>query len=268
MSANSSSPRVQSVSRATAILVAVAASPRGLTAREISESLGLNRPTAYHLLRTLTDEAFLMRGSDRRYRLGLRVGTLAEGFARQLAPDESLTPYVRLLAERTSETTYLTVRRGVDVILLTFSVARHTIQARAPVHGLLEDIHARSSGKVSLAFAPPWALDEYFETHELRKLSPTTITTRRELDNELERIRKNGFAVSREEQEVGVCTMAAPIDRGASPFVLALSAPTERFDANFDTYLADLLDVAGLASSSVAAAIANGAVGGSVAAPG
>jgi IclR family acetate operon transcriptional repressor len=241
-----------------AILVAVAASPRGLTAREISERLGLNRPTAYHLLRTLNDEAFLMRGSDRRYRLGLRVGTLAEGFARQLVPDESLTPYVRLLAERTGETTYLTVRRGVDVILLTFAVARHTIQARAPVLGLLDDIHARSSGKVSLAFAPPSALDEYFETHELRGLTQTTITQRAKLEQELERIREQGYAVSREEAEAGVCTMAAPIDHGASPFVLALSAPTERFDASFDAYLTALREVAEMASSSMAAA-GNGA---------
>jgi DNA-binding IclR family transcriptional regulator len=240
------------------ILVAVAASPRGLTAREISERLGINRPTAYHLLRTLNDEAFLMRGSDRRYRLGLRVGTLAEGFARQLAPDESLTPFVRLLAERTRETTYLTVRRGVDVILLTYSVARHTIQARAPVLGLLEDIHARSSGKVSLAFASPGALEEYFETHELRRLTPTTITDRAALERELEQIRRQGYAIVREEQEVGVCTMAAPIDRGASPFVLALSAPTERFDANFDAYLTALFEVAEAASSSVAGAAGNG----------
>jgi IclR family transcriptional regulator, acetate operon repressor len=240
------------------ILVAVAASPRGLTAREISERLGINRPTAYHLLRTLHDEAFLMRGGDRRYRLGLRVGTLAEGFARQLAPDESLTPYVRLLAERTSEMTYLTVRRGVEVILLTFSVARHTIQARAPVLGLLEDIHARSSGKVSLAFAPTEVVDEYLETHELRRLTSTTITDRAAFERELERIRQRGYADSREEQEAGVCTMAAPIDRGASPFVLALSAPTDRFDANYDAYLKALLEVAEAASSSVAAAAVDG----------
>jgi DNA-binding IclR family transcriptional regulator len=239
------------------ILVAVAASPHGLTAREISERLELNRPTAYHLLRTLHDEAFLTRGSDRRYRLGLRVSTLAEGFARQLAPDESLTPYVRLLADRTSETTYLTVRRGVDVIMLTFSVARHTIQARAPVVGLIHDIHARSSGKVSLAFAPPAVLEEYFESHELRPLTPATIIDRASLERELERIRETGYSVSREESEAGVSTMAAPIDRGASPFVLALSAPTERFDANLDAYLAALLEVAEMASSSAAAA-ANG----------
>jgi IclR family transcriptional regulator, acetate operon repressor len=256
MSTAPASPRVQSVSRAMGILVAVAASPRGLTAREISERLGLNRPTAYHLLRTLNDEAFLMRGADRRYRLGLRVGTLAEGFARQLAPDESLTPFVRLLAERTGEMTYLTVRRGVDVILLTFSVARHTIAARAPVLGLLEDIHARSSGKVSLAFAPPEVLQEYLESHELRRLTPSTITDRTTLERELDGIRKAGYAISREEHEGGVCTMAAPIDHGASPFVLALSAPTERFDANLDSYLAALLEVADTASSSGAAAVA------------
>jgi DNA-binding IclR family transcriptional regulator len=236
-----------------AILVAVATSPRGLTAREISERLGLNRPTAYHLLRTLHDEAFLMRGSDRRYRLGLRVGTLAEGFARQLVPDESLTPYVRLLAEKTSETTYLTVRRGVEVVLLTFSIARHTIQARAPVLGLLDDIHTRSSGKVSLAYAPPGVLAEYFDTHVLRRLNANTITDRKALEREFEQIRAQGYAISREEQEIGVCTMAAPIDQGASPFVLALSAPTDRFDANFDEYLVALLEVTEMASSAATA---------------
>jgi IclR family acetate operon transcriptional repressor len=67
-----------------------------------------------------------------------------------------------------------------------------------------------------------------------------------------------GYGLSREEQEAGVSTMAAPIDRGASPFVLALSAPTDRFEANFDAYLAALLEVAQLASSSVAAAAENG----------
>jgi DNA-binding IclR family transcriptional regulator len=247
-------PRVQSVSRAMGILVAVATSPRGLTAREISERLGLNRPTAYHLLRTLHDEAFLMRGSDRRYRLGLRVGTLAEGFARQLVPDESLAPYVRLLAEKTSEMTYLTVRHGVEVVLLTFSVARHTIQARAPVLGLLDDIHARSSGKVSLAYAPPDVLAEYFDTHVLRRLNENTITDRKALEREFEQIRRQGYAISREEQEYGVCTMAAPIDRGTSPFVLALSAPTDRFDANLDDYLGALLEVSEVASSAATAA--------------
>jgi IclR family transcriptional regulator, acetate operon repressor len=247
-------PRVQSVSRAMGILVAVAASPRGLTAREISERLGLNRPTAYHLLRTLHDEAFLMRGSDRRYRLGLRVGTLAEGFARQLVPDESLTPYVRLLAEKTSETTYLTVRRGVEIVLLTFSVAQHTIQARAPVLGLLDDIHSRSSGKVSLAYAPPDVLAEYFETHVLRRMTANTITDRKTLEREFAQVREQGYAISREESEIGVCTMAAPIDKGASPFVLALSAPTDRFDENLDDYLAALLEVTEMASSSATAA--------------
>ena len=240
------------------MLVAVAASPSGLTAREITERLGLNRPTAYHLLRTLHDEEFLVRGSDRRYRLGLRVGTLAEGFSRQLAPDESLTRYVRMLADKTREMTYLTVRRGYEVILVTYAAARHTIQARTPVLGLLDEIHTRSSGKVSLAFASPEALAEYFETHELHRLSPKTITDRREFERELERIREDGYAVSREEQEIGVSTMAAPIDGGASPYVLALSAPTERFEADFDAYLAALLEVAQLASSSLAAGPGNG----------
>jgi IclR family transcriptional regulator, acetate operon repressor len=247
-------PRVQSVSRAMAILVAVATSPHGLTAKEISERLGLNRPTTYHLLRTLQDDAFLVRGTDRRHRLGLRVGTLVEGFARQLAPDESLTPYVRLLAERTGEGSYLTVRRGTDVILLTAAAARHVVQAAAPVLGRLDDLHARASGKVSLAWARPETLAEYLRTTRLTPCTPNTITDPEALASELERIRAQGYAVSDEERELGVCTMAAPIDAGASPFVLAFSAPRARFHANFARYREMLLEVAAAASSDAAEA--------------
>src|SRR3954469_16757906 len=168
-------PRVQSVSRATAILTAVAASPKGLTAKEISEQLRLNLPTTYHLLRTLSDDAFLTRGTGRRYRLGLRVGTLAEGFARHLAPDERLVAAVDGLAEETGELSYLTVRRGEDVVLLTAAASRHAVRTAMPALGRLPDPHARATGKVALAWAPPEVLGAFLRV-PLRRCTENTIT--------------------------------------------------------------------------------------------
>ena len=243
--------RVQAVTRAMAILVAVATSEYGLTARELQVRLGLQRQTTYLLLRTLIDDAFLVRGADGRHRLGLRVGTLSEAFTRQLVPDESVAPYVRRLAERTGETAFLTVRRGVQVILLAYwtSTSSHELQAGLPTLGLLEGIHARASGRVSLAWAPAEVREEFFAGGRLRRFTRATLTARSAFEAELVGIRQRGYAVCREELAVGVSTMAAPIDAGVSPFVLSLAAPTQRFDEHFDAYLAALLEVANVASS-------------------
>jgi DNA-binding IclR family transcriptional regulator len=242
-------PRVQSVSRAGSILVAVAASPRGLTAREISERLHLNLPTTYHLLRTLSDDAFLARGPDRRYRLGLRVGTLAEGFARHLAPDPRLVAAVDELAELTGELAYLTVRRGDDVVLLTAAASTHAVRTAMPALGRLPDPHARATGKVALAYAPPEVLAAFLRG-PLRRCTEHTITDPAELERELEEVRRRGYATNVEELSAGACAMATPLDEGASPFALALSAPRDRYEEHFDRYLDALRRTAAAFSSS------------------
>src|SRR3954452_18711340 len=108
-------PRVQSVARAAAILRVVATSEKGVTAPEIARAVGLSRPTAYHLLHTLRDEGLLLRGGHREYRLGFAVGTLAQAFARQLAPPELLLPFLRALAALTGETAYICMLSNAGV---------------------------------------------------------------------------------------------------------------------------------------------------------
>lgn len=243
------SPPIQSVSRALAILTVVALSPTGLTAKEISETLKISRPTLYHLLRTLMYDAFLTRGADRRYRLGMRIGTLAESFSRQLAPDDEIVGLVRKLAEETGEAAYVVTRRGLELVLLAATQGAHAVSIKLPPLGLLPDAHARASGKVALAFAPPEIRKEYVRTHNLDRLTPHTKIDPDELDREFELVRQRGYALNLEELAPDLCAIAAPVDGGASPFVLSLSAPRERFDKNFDAFKDTLLSVARGAST-------------------
>jgi DNA-binding IclR family transcriptional regulator len=242
------SGRVQSVERAMAILTAVATSPTGLTASEISERLHLNKPTTYHLLRTLQRGAYLFRGGDHRYRLDFRIGTLAEGFERQLSFEESLAEYVRRLADTTEEQAHLAVRRGSTLVLLKTVPGRHAIQAAPQFAGVLADIHSRASGKVAMAWAPDDIRETFVKTYPLRRLTPTTITKRSALHEELERVVRDGYAMSNEECDPGIVSIAAPIDRGLSPFILGLSAPRTRTDAHLDRYLTALLGTVEAAS--------------------
>lgn len=70
-----------------------------------------------------------------------------------------------------------------------------------------------------------------------------TITTRTDLLERLEQIRRDGYATDEEESSEGVCRVGAPVAGSASPVAVAPSAPRDRFLAHRDEYIAAALDV-------------------------
>jgi IclR family acetate operon transcriptional repressor len=241
-------PRVQSVARAAAILVAVGESESGLTTREISERVEINRQTAYHLIHTLTGAGLLTRNERSRYVLGLRVGTLAEGFRRHLAPPERLAAYVRRIASETGETAYAAGWVEGEIVTLSVVRGQNAVQASAVPQGLAADGHARASGKLLLAYAGPDVRNDYFDHHPLTQRTPYTITSRDRLEGELEEIRRVGYATDREEFSLGLCCLAVPLDGGGSPYAFGVSAPAERFTTSFNAYLDTMVRSADLAT--------------------
>ena len=231
-------PRVQSAARAVEILVAVSQSENGLTTREISERLQIGRQAVYHLLHTLVGTGVLTRDDRNRYLLGLRVGTLTEGFSRQLAPSEHLAPMVRALAQETGETAYAAGWWSGEIMTLAVARGTNPVQAAEVPQGYVGDAHTRASGKLLLAFASPSAREAYLDAHPLRQTAPRALTSRQSLEAELDHIRAQGHAVDDEEFAPGLCCIAVPFDAGHSPFVLALSAPRERFAQEHERYLA------------------------------
>jgi len=226
-------PRVQSAARATEILLAVAESATGLTTKEISDLLGIERQAVYHLLHTLVGSGVLTRDDRNRYLLGLRVGTLAESFKRQLPNPEHLAPVVQALAEETGETAYASGWWAGEIMTLVVARGTNAVQAAEVPQGYVGNAHARASGKLLLAHAHPDALAAYLEVHPIDHGS----RSRREFDQELAQIRERGFASDEEEFAAGLCCLSVPFDDGRSPFVLTLSAPIERFRAGHDRYL-------------------------------
>jgi DNA-binding IclR family transcriptional regulator len=179
----------------------------------------------------------------------MRVGTLAESFNRQLAPDEALQASVRRVVDLTGEAAYLVARQGTDVVLLTAVSARHAVSVTLPPLGVLSHAHARASGKVALAFAPEHVRSEYLRTHDFTPLTPNTTVDPEQIQSEWAQVRREGFAMNIEELAIGMCAIAAPLDGGMSPFAISMSAPRDRFDANRDRYLRAVLQVSNEASS-------------------
>lgn len=230
-------PRVQSVARAVAILVAVAESAEGMRAMEIAAALGLGRQATYHLLHTLVGSGMLARNQQGRYVLGLQTALLAEAFVRQSAPPEQLAPLVRRIALETGETAYAVGWRAGEIVNLIAVPGSNPIQAMSVPQGYSRHAHARATGKLLLALAGDEIRERYLDGHALEPRTPRTLVSRAALDAEFARIRRDRYATDREEFAPGLCCLAVPVGGPAAGFAVGLSAPVERFVMRFDDYL-------------------------------
>jgi IclR family transcriptional regulator, acetate operon repressor len=237
-------PRVQSVDRAMRILFAVAQSKDGLKAAEVVAATGLPRQACYHILHTLVASGALTRSGPGRYVLGLRIGSLIEGFKRQLAPPEYLAPVVRRIAEETGETAYASGWWDGEIVTLVTARGTNSVQAMEVTHGTYFDAHARASGKLLLAYSTEQVRTDYLSTHRLTPRTKNTITTLPKLYEAFAGVREMGHATDLEEFSLGLCCLAVGIGGGTQPFALTMSAPTERFRERFESYLATMKRIA------------------------
>lgn len=231
-------------------MMAVAQSDTGLTTKQIGQQVGISRQAVYHLLHTLMETGMLARGNDNKIILGLKVGTLASGFERQISPGEQLAPLVRELAARTDETSYAAGWHQGQITVHTVARGTNPIQAAETPKGFTGLAHARASGKMLLAVMTEADRDSYLAVHKLEPATPHTITDRATLELELRNVRDRGYAMDREEFAEGVCCIAVPLDRGRTPYVLSMSAPQARFEQHLKRNLGVLRDLAGRTSTS------------------
>jgi DNA-binding IclR family transcriptional regulator len=237
-------PRIQSAVRTISILLAVANSPNGLKAKEIMERVGLSRQVTYHLIHTMHGTGIIRKNDSNRYVLGLAAVSIAEGFSRQLAPPEHLARRVRSIVAATGETAYAGGWVDGEIVALATARGESPVGAAQIPHGYSGYAHARAAGKLLLALVESAVREAYLAKHRLEARTSRTITDPEELMKEFERIRAHGYAVDNEEFHEGLQCLAVPVEGLGGRFALGISVPKQRFEKNFDRYLAALLNVA------------------------
>jgi DNA-binding IclR family transcriptional regulator len=202
-------PGTQAVLRAVRLLKALGAAPTPPTLAQLVRTVGLNKTTAYRLLTALEAEGLVERGTSDGYRLGpelVALGSRALG-ARDLR--EAARGELIALAKQTRETAHLEVRVGAETLILDEVMGSHRV-GTTPSLGTRWPAHATSTGKVLLAALSDEGLDALLKW-PLQALTPRTITDRRALRRELQRVRDRGYATGIEELEPGFMAVAVPV---------------------------------------------------------
>ncbi len=218
-------PRAQtrSLQRGLAALEYVAQTGE-VSVSEVAAALGLPRPSAHILLRTLTDAGYLRQARRRgRYRPDLRVLQVARDVLARLAVRERAAPLLHELAQTTGLSVYLAVLARGEAMTVDRVVPKPRPAARADV-GVTNPAYASAMGKALLAHLPPAELDDYLGAVRLEPVTERTITSVPALRQELARVLAQGYAVSEGEHRAGVRSVAAPVFTHTGEAVAALCA--------------------------------------------
>jgi IclR family acetate operon transcriptional repressor len=224
---------VQSVDRALTLLDELTRAGGSLPLSELSSRVGLNISTCHHLLATLVKWGYVARLPGRRgYALGARVLHLGQAFMRQIDLPRRAQPHLDRINEATGETVHLAVLQSDSVVTLSKREARHAVRAETGAPGTEEAAHASATGKAMLAWLPDNEINRILKLHGMPRFTPATLTDQQLLIEELRHVRRNGYAMDREEFQPGVTCIGAVIRNHTGAVVGAISASTPSLRAD------------------------------------
>jgi IclR family acetate operon transcriptional repressor len=221
---------VQSLTRALALLEAIAHSHDGLALSELARTVGLPPSTAHRLLTTLQQARFVrfdpLGGV---WQVGVQAFITGNAFARTRDVVMMARPRMRLLMEESGETVNLYVAEEGEAVCLAQVECRQMMRAIARPGGRVK-MHCSGVGKAMLAALPDREVARILERHGLPRVTERTLTTPRALEADLEQVRARGFALDDEEHAIGLrCVAAAIRDEHGAPLAgLSVSGPTAR----------------------------------------
>jgi DNA-binding IclR family transcriptional regulator len=220
---------VQSVDRALTILEILArAGEAGLG--EIADELGVHKSTVSRTVAALAAHDLVEQPESRGpVRLGPGILRLAGATTARLDLVQEGRPVCRALAEETGETVNVAVMAGSTALYVDQALGPSTITSYNWV-GQHIPLHATSNGRVLLGALSP---DERRAAWgELTAFTEHTVTRPAELERLVEEARSQGYAVVRDELDIGLTAMAAPVHNAHGELVasISLSGPSFRLD--------------------------------------
>lgn len=200
------------------------AKTQGVT--EIANRLGYNKSTTHIILKTLTDENYLIFDlKTKKYSLGFKLLELAGRITYGRDLRDIAIPIMQELSETCEEDITLNIlvegRRVCTAMAESQSFVRHII----PV-GKALPLHCSAAGKVLLAYMEPEEANTVIQKYGLTKFTSKTITNKKILLSQLDLLRKKGFGESRNEYGKDAAALAFPIFNGKNELVAALSIQT------------------------------------------
>ena len=232
---------IQSVARALTLLETITEMGGETTLSRLASRTGLNISTCHHLLATLAQHGFVSKAPGRRgYALGARILYLSHVCLQVDLPKRAQAALDHI-NQSTGETVHLAALQGDELVNVLKRESRHAVRVDAGTVGTSDAAHATATGKAMLAWLPEHEIRRILSTHGMTKFTANTIIDFDALIENLRLVRRNGYALDREEFRPGVVCVGAAIRDQSGAVVGSISASAPSMRAS-DDHLAHMRD--------------------------
>ncbi len=221
-----------SIERALVIINAFTITEPEFGVRDLARRLDLSPSTVGRIVSTLQKAGVLSQNPvNRKYRLGAKVLHWAWVFGETFNLDHVALPVMEELREATSETISLYIAQGSHRMCIAWLRSPHAMVYETPP-GEPMPLHCGAAGMVLLANLNETEREEALCPERLISYTENSVTDRTRIEQVLERIREQDYAISFGELVKGTVAIAAPVRnaRGEVIAVISVSGPAVRLD--------------------------------------
>ena len=218
-------PPDSGLDRAAAILGAFDAAHRELTLAALVARCGLPRSTTHRTADRMIRLGWLEKPGDR-YRIGNRLFEIASLAPIRLELREAALPFLQDLHAAAKTTVQLGVLEGTQVLVVERITGHRPMPMLEQAGGKIP-AHCSALGRAILAYSAPETIEAILGAG-LQPRTPRTLTSRVAVLRELTAIPARGWAVDREEGNIGISCVAAPVfgPLGQVAAALSVTGPT------------------------------------------
>ncbi|MBW2022967.1 MAG: IclR family transcriptional regulator [Deltaproteobacteria bacterium] len=224
--------RVPAIDKCFSILEAISKSDRGMGISETARVLGYNKSTVFNIVHTLRSLGILENNRDNRFVLGPGLYVLGTKAAKNFNLADIAHPWLEKVAMETRLSAFVgTLSRGWIVIIDKVD-SPVDIKVSSEI-GMRIPLFAGATGKVLLAQMAEEEARDLLRRKKLKRYTPNTCTDPEKYLRIVQEVRRQGFALDKEEYIDGIRAIAVPVRNGQN------SAPSALWVVGLSSQLRD-----------------------------
>ena len=221
---------VKTLNKSLLILEILANTPGEIDLSTLTKHTHIPKSTLLRLLNTLKNHNFVLQDpQSRRFRLGWALIRLGKAAEKSFNLIHTVHPYLEDLASQTGETASLILLDGDHAVYVDQVASSNIIRGNPPI-GTPLHLHCTAGGKVLLSAFSDIDFESFIRRTKLTRKTEKTIVDPLILQEELRKIKKQGYAFDDEETELGGRCAAAPVfnDEGSTVAAVSIMGPSTR----------------------------------------
>jgi DNA-binding IclR family transcriptional regulator len=219
--------QVQVIARAASIMRALEDTTTGLSLGEIALRVGLARSTVQRIVAALETEKLVVAASPAgRVRLGPTILRLAGSVRTDFVA--LARPFLIELSKELHETVDLSSIKGDHLLFIDQVIGSQRLRTVSAV-GETFPLYCTANGKAYLAELDDEAVEALIG-RSFKARTPHTVTKLPQLLDDIRAVRRNGYALDREEHTLGICAAGIVMtDFVGNHVAISVPVPAQRF---------------------------------------